>query len=106
MQVIPFTYGTMLCFLTAAGLLLPSPDNRRKIVYSLSALSIILITLPYFSEPLMPLRFLSSLYYMDLVGLISQGYQFEHVSLLLVLVGILICSILVILRSSDRVTYV
>ena len=104
--IIPFTYGTMLCFLIAAGLLLPSPDNRKKVVYILAALTIILITLPYFSEPLMPLRFLSPLYYMDLVGLIVQGYQFEHVILLLVLFGILICSILVIFRLSDKITYV
>ncbi|MFW9905953.1 MAG: hypothetical protein ACFFFH_16645 [Candidatus Thorarchaeota archaeon] len=104
--VIPFTYGTILCCLIAVSLLFPSPDNRKKIVYTLGALTIILITLPYFSEPLMPLRYLSPLYYMDLVGLISQGYQFEHVSLLSVLYGILICSLLVIFRTSNKVTYV
>ncbi len=104
--IIPFTYGTILCFLIALGLLFPSPDNRKKIVYALGALVIILVTLPYFSEPLMPLRFLSPLYYMDLVGLIVQGYQFEHIRLLFVLIGVLICSILVIFRSSNRATYV
>ncbi|MFX1283807.1 MAG: hypothetical protein ACFFB5_09130 [Promethearchaeota archaeon] len=104
--IIPFTYGTILCFLIAVGLLLPSPDNRKKLVYALGVLAIILVTIPYFSEPLMPLRFLSPLYYMDLVGLISQGYQFEHVSLLIVLLGILIFSLLVIFRSSNKTVYV
>ena len=104
--IIPFTYGTMLCFLIAVGLLLPSPNNRKKIIYALGALTIILVTLPYFSEPLMPLRFLSPLYYMDLVGLIAQSYQFEQVSLLLVLIGVLICSLLVIFRSSDSTAYI
>ncbi|MFX0211536.1 MAG: hypothetical protein ACFFDT_36500 [Candidatus Hodarchaeota archaeon] len=104
--IIPFTYGTMLCFLIAVSLLLPSPDYRKKIVYILGALTIILVTLPYFSEPLMPLRYLSPLYYMDLVGLISQGYQFEHVSLLFVLSGILIGSLLVIFRTSNKATFV
>jgi ABC-type transport system involved in multi-copper enzyme maturation permease subunit len=104
--IIPFTYGTTLCFLIAVSLLLPSPDHRKKIVYTLGALTIILVVLPYFSEPLMPLRFLSPLYYMDLVGLIAQGYQIEHVSLLFVLLGILIFSLLVIFRTSNNTTYV
>lgn len=103
--IIPFSYGTILCFLIAIGLLLPSPDHRKKIVYTLGVLTIILVTLPYFSEPLLPLRFLSPLYYMDLVGLIVQGYQFEHLSLLLVLVGVLISSIFIIFRISDRTIY-
>ena len=104
--IIPFTYGAILCFLIAVGLIIPLPDHRKKVVYALSALTIILIVLPYFSEPLLPLRFLSLLYYMDLVGLIAQGYQFEHLSLLLVLVGVLIGSLLVIYRSSGKTTYV
>ncbi|MFX1505340.1 MAG: hypothetical protein ACFFDC_04405 [Promethearchaeota archaeon] len=104
--IIPFTYGAMLCFLIAVSLLLPTPDYRKKIIYILGALTIILVTLPYFSEPLMPLRYLSPLYYMDLVGLISQGYQFEHVSLLMVLFGILISSVLVIFRTSNKATFV
>lgn len=104
--IIPFTYGSILCFLIAVGLLIPSPDNRKKVVYALGVLTIILVMLPYFSEPLMPLRFLSLLYYMDLVGLIAQGYQFEHVSLLMVLVGVLISSLLVIYRSSSRTAFV
>ncbi|MFX0125868.1 MAG: hypothetical protein ACFFAE_19765, partial [Candidatus Hodarchaeota archaeon] len=104
--IIPFTYGTILCFLIAVCLLIPSPGNRKKIVYALGGLTIILVTIPYFSEPLMPLRFLSLLYYMDLVGLIAQGYQFEHLSLLLVLVVVLVSSLLIIFRSSNRTTFV
>lgn len=104
--IIPFVYGTILCFLIAISLVFPSPDNRKKITYSLGALTVLFVTLPYFSEPLMPLRFLSPLYYMDLVGLIVHGYQWEHVSLLLVLVGILIVSLVIIHRSSDKTPYV
>lgn len=104
--IIPFTYGTILCFFIAVALLMPSPNNRKRMVYALGAFTVICVTIPYFSEPLLPLRFLSLLYYMDLIGLIVQGYQFEHVILLLVLLVVLMCSLTVINRVSDRTSYV
>jgi len=99
--IVPFSYFSILCFLVAF-ILLVAPEHRKKVIYGLSAFFIITVNIAYLSEPLKFLRFLSPIYYMDLIGLIVLGYQVKHLSLLLVLVVILIVSLIFIDRYSDR----
>lgn len=100
--LIIFTYGTFLLFLVAVGVVLPAPKHRKKAIYGISGLTIILAVFPYFNETLLPLKYLSLLYYLDLIGLISLGYQIEQLSLLLILALVLIISVVSIHKYSEK----
>jgi hypothetical protein len=78
------------------------PKYRKRVIYGISGITIILAVLPYFNEALIPLKYLSLLYYLDLIGLISLGHQIEQLSLLLVLIVVLIVSFSVINFKSDK----
>lgn len=100
--MIPLAYGSILCLFVAISILIPKPVYRRRIILLMGALSLVLILLPYFNEPLLPLRFLTPLYYLDLVGLITQSFSGEPLVLLTVLIGILAISIIVIYRYANK----
>ena len=103
--IVPLSYFSILSFLVAVSLFI-TPEHRKKVIYGLSVFFIITVNIAYFSKPLMPLRFLSPLYYMDLITLIVFSYQFEDLSLLSVLGGLLIVSLFVIYRYSDNTAHI
>jgi hypothetical protein len=100
--LIIFTYGAILFFLVAAGVIFPIPKYRKRMIYGISGLTIILAVLPYFNEVILPLKYCSLIYYLDLIGLISLGYQIEQLSLLLILVLVFIVSVVSIHKYSEK----
>ena len=100
--IVPLAYGSILCLFVAISILIPRPVYRRRIILLLGTVSLVFILLPYFNEPLLPLRFLTPLYYLDLVGLITQSFKGDPLVLLTVLIGILAISISVIYRYANK----
>ena len=100
--LVPFAYGSILCLFVAISILVPRPVYRRRIMILLGSISLVFVLLPYFSKPLFPLRFLTPLYYLDLVGLITQSFTGEPLVLLLVLIGILVISVSIISKYANK----
>ncbi|MHA2155051.1 MAG: hypothetical protein ACXABU_06915 [Candidatus Hodarchaeales archaeon] len=103
--VIIFTYLSLLSCLIAIGIVIPKSRFRKPIIYGFAGLTIILSMLPYFSKDLIVLQYFSLLYYIDLVGLIAYGYDFEYLRLLLILAGVFIISIFCIWNRSEKISY-
>jgi hypothetical protein len=100
--MIPLAYGSILCLFIAISILIIRPVYRRRIIFLLGTVSLVFVLLPYFNEPLLPLRFLTPLYYLDLVGLITQGFTGEPLVLLIILIGILVISVGIINRYANK----
>ncbi|MFW9994856.1 MAG: hypothetical protein ACFFD4_22635 [Candidatus Odinarchaeota archaeon] len=100
--IIPVAYGSILSFLVAVAIAVPSPKYRKAVIYGLGGMTAVLAVVPYINEIFMPLRYLSLLHYLDLIGLIILGYQLEQLCLLLVLTGVFVISIAFINYYSDK----
>lgn len=99
--LIPLMYVSLLVFLVAIALILP-PRMRKRGIYGLGGLTIILLVVPYIDERLLGLRYFSLLYWGDLVGLLSQYFPLEQVSMLFVLVGVLVASLIFVNYYSNK----
>jgi ABC-type transport system involved in multi-copper enzyme maturation permease subunit len=103
--LIPLMYISFLVFLVAIALVFP-PNFRKKSIYGVGGLTIVLLIIPYIDENLLGLRYFSLLYWGDLVGLLSQNFSLEYISMLLVLVGVLIASLTFINYYSRKMTII
>ncbi|MFX0171874.1 MAG: ABC transporter permease [Candidatus Hodarchaeota archaeon] len=103
--LIPLMYVSFLVFLVAIALILP-PNLRKRGIYGTGGLTIILLVIPYIDEKLLGLRYFSLLYWGDLVGLLSQNFPLEQISMLFVLVGVLIASLTFINYYSHKMTII
>jgi ABC-type transport system involved in multi-copper enzyme maturation permease subunit len=103
--LIPLMYVSFLVFLVAIALVFP-PYLRKRGIYGLGGLTIILLVIPYIDEKLLGLRYFSLLYWGDLVGLLSQDFPLDQISMLFVLVGVLVASITFINYYSSKMTII
>jgi ABC-type transport system involved in multi-copper enzyme maturation permease subunit len=103
--LIPLMYVSFLVFLVAAALVLP-PNFRKRGIYGVGGLTIILLVIPYIDKKLLGLRFFSLLYWGDLVGLLSQNFPLEQISMIFVLVGVLIASLIFINYYSHKMVII
>lgn len=101
-MVVSFVYLSLLSCLIAIGIAIPKPRFRKPVIYGFAAITIILSILPYFSKDFLPLQYFSLFYYLDLIGLVAYSYDFEYLSLLFILVGVFIISILFIWNRSEK----